>query len=161
MRALRLAIAMATTLTLVGAGLASAGEARPMTGQFTAGVVPAVQRCGADALTIGFEISGTASHVGRLSGSGTNCTEFTLATSAVAIWDGETTVTAADGSAITTSSAGTQSAPSDGIATFAVVHTVTGGTGRFAEASGVWLLTGTINFLTGTIEGTVDGWLSY
>jgi hypothetical protein len=38
---------------------------------------------------------------------------------------------------------------------------VTGGSGRLADATGVWSLSGTINFLTGEVEGTVDGWLSY
>ena len=161
MRALKYVTALATVLTLMGSGIVAAGDARPMTGSFTAGVVPVAQRCGPAALTIGFEISGVASHLGRLTGIGSNCTEFTLATSSVAIWDGETTLTAADGSTITTIATGTQEAPIGGVATFTITHTVTGGSGRFADASGVWLLTGTINFLTGVVDGTVDGWLSY
>jgi hypothetical protein len=161
MRPMRLAVVLAMVLTLVGSGLAAGSAARPMTGRFTASVVTVAQRCGADALTIGFDITGVASHLGRLTGNGSNCTEFTLGTSAVSIWDGDATLTAADGSTVTTVAAGTQSAPIDGIASFAVTHTVTGGSGRMADASGVWFLTGTINFLTGMVDGTVDGWLSY
>jgi hypothetical protein len=161
MRTIRLAIVLSTALVLVASGPVAAGDARPMTGRFSATVQPVAQRCGSDALTIGFEISGVASHLGRLTGTGTNCTEPTLATEAVAVWDGEATLTAADGSTITTVASGTQDAPVNGIATFAIEHTVTGGSGRLADATGVWSLTGTINFLTGEVEGTVDGWLSY
>jgi hypothetical protein len=161
MRATRLAIIAASILTLIGSGPVAGGDARPMTGRFSATVVPVAQRCGSDALTIGFEISGVASHLGRLAGTGSNCTEATLATGPVAIWDGEATLTAADGSTITTVATGAQGAPAAGIATFAITHTVTGGAGRLAGASGVWTLTGTINFLTGEVRGTVDGWLDY
>lgn len=161
MRTTRLAIVAAIVLIPVTSASVAAGEARPMNGQFTATVVPVAQRCGPDALTIGFDISGTASHLGRLTATGSNCTEPTLATSAVAVWDGETTVTAADGSTITTIAAGSQGAPVDGIAPFAITHTVTGGTGRLAGATGVWNLSGTINFITGEVHGTVAGWLSY
>jgi hypothetical protein len=161
MRAIRIAIIVASVLALVGSGPVAGGDARPMTGRFSATVLPVAQRCGSDALTIGFAITGVASHLGRLTGTGSNCTEPTLATSAVAIWDGETTLTAADGSTVTTVSSGIQDAPVGGIATFAITHTVTGGSGRMADASGVWSLSGTINFLTGEVEGTVDGWLSY
>ena len=38
---------------------------------------------------------------------------------------------------------------------------ITGGTGRFADAEGVWILTGVLDFTTGTISGQVAGWLSY
>lgn len=161
MRAMRFGIVVASILAVVGSGPVAGGDARPMTGRFSATVQPVAQRCGTDALTIGFDISGVATHLGRLTGTGSNCTELTLAASAVAIWDGEATLTAADGSTVTTVASGTQEAPVDGIATFAITHTVTGGTGRLAEAGGVWSLSGTINFLTGAVEGTVDGWLSY
>ena len=161
MRATRIAIVLAGILALVGSGQVAGGDARPMTGRFSATVQPVGQRCGPDALTIGFDISGVASHLGRLAGTGSNCTELTLAASAVAIWDGEATLTAADGSTITTVASGTQEAPVDGIAPFDITHAVTGGSGRFAEASGVWSLSGTINFLTGEVEGSVAGWVSY
>jgi hypothetical protein len=161
MRAMRFAIVVAIGLALVGSGPAAGGDARPMTGRFTATVLSVAQRCGTDALTIGFDITGVASHLGRLAGTGSNCTEPTLATSAVAIWDGEATLAAADGSTISTVASGTQEAPVNGIANFDITHTVIGGSGRFLEAGGVWSLSGTINFLTGEVEGTVAGWLSY
>ena len=143
------------------AATAAATDQRPMAGQFTAIAAPAAPRCGANALTLGFEISGTATHLGALTGSGSNCTEFTLASSAVAVWDGMATFTAADGSTLTSTSEGTQDAPVAGRATFSIDHTIIGGTGRFDGASGEWVVTGVIDFTTGTIEGRVTGWLSY
>ena len=152
-------LAMILGATL-GTASAAAGEQRPVSGQFTAQAGPAEPRCG-DALTLGFEIRGFAAHLGALTGSGSHCTEWTLATSAVAIWDGLATFTAADGSTLSSTSAGAQAAPIAGVATFEVTHTITGGTGRFADADGVWIVTGTIDFTTGTLSGQVAGWLSY
>jgi hypothetical protein len=148
---------------LIGAAMAApvgAADARPMTGQFTAQAGPAAPRCGAD-LTLGFEIRGVASHLGALTGTGSNCTEWTAPIEAVAIWDGMATFVAADGSTLTTVSEGSQDAPVAGVATFDITHTITGGTGRFAGATGVWSVTGLIDFTTGGVDGRVAGWLSY
>jgi hypothetical protein len=153
--------ALVLVLTATVVAPAAANEQRPMQGRFSAAAAPAAQRCGANALTLGFEITGVATHFGVLSGSGTNCTEFSLATSAVAIWDGELMLVAADGSTLMTVSNGTQGAPVAGVAVFVTTHTVTGGTGRFEGAAGVWTVSGTIDFTTGTINGQVSGWLSY
>lgn len=144
----------------VGTSAALAADRRPVNGQFTAQAGPAEPRCGDD-LTLGFEIRGVASHLGAMTGTGSNCTEWTLATSAVAIWDGRATFVAADGSTLTTVSEGAQDAPVAGVAAFDVTHTITGGTGRFAGAAGVWTVTGVIDFNTGTISGQAAGWLSY
>lgn len=156
-------IAALCALLLAAALAAPVGAAgqRPMTGQFTAQAGPATPRCGPDALTLGFEIRGTASHLGSLTGTGSNCTEFTLATNAVAVWDGLATFVAADGSTLSSTSEGTQDAPVAGRAVFAITHTISGGTGRFAGATGVWLVTGVIDFTTGGVAGQVAGWVSY
>jgi hypothetical protein len=140
---------------------AAAADQRPMRGQFTAQAAPAAPRCGPDALTLGFEIQGVATHLGSLTGTGSNCTEFTLATNAVAVWDGLATFVAADGSTVSTTSEGTQDAPVAGRAAFDITHTISGGTGRFAGAAGVWEVTGVIDFTTGTVDGQVAGWFSY
>jgi hypothetical protein len=144
----------------VGTSAALAADRRPVNGHFTAQAGPAEPRCGDD-LTLGFEIRGVASHLGAMTGTGSNCTEWTLATSAVAIWDGRATFVAADGSTLTTVSEGTQDAPVAGVAAFDLTHTITGGTGRFVGAAGVWTVTGVIDFNTGTIRGQAAGWLSY
>ena len=159
----RFMISTSLALTLVlGAVLpTTASEQRPFSGELTGIGIQAAQRCGPDALTLGHQVSGVATHLGRFTGTGTNCTEFTLATEAVAIWDGIVTVTAADGSTLTLSLEGSQSAPVAGVASYTHTDTVIAGTGRFAEATGVLVLTGTIDFNTFAITGTVSGWLSY
>lgn len=160
----RLAISSAVTLALLAAILpvvvVAAGQ-RPMNGWFTVSVVPVDQRCGPNELTIAFEGAGVATHLGRFRGEGANCTTFDLLTQAVPISDGIATFVAADGSTITTHYQGTQHAPVAGVATIVATHTVVGGTGRFADASGVWESQGTINFATGTSSATLSGWVSY
>jgi len=153
--------ALALTL-LIGAVLpVSATEQRSFSGQFTGSGILAEQRCGPGALTVGHEVSGVATHLGRFTGSGTNCTEFTLATEAVAIWDGIVTIRAADGSTLTMTSEGSQDAPVAGVASYTQTATVVAGTGRYEDASGVLVLTGSIDFNTFAVTGTVSGWLSY
>ena len=95
----------------------SAGERRPVRGQFEGSGAEVAQRC-AGALTIGFDINGVLSHLGRMTGGGTNCTEFTLGTESVPIWDGIAIVTAADGSTLTLAYEGQQGAPTNGVATY-------------------------------------------
>jgi hypothetical protein len=153
--------ALALLLVIRAALPASAGEQRPFSGEFTGFGIQADQRCGPDALTLGHQVSGVATHLGRFTGTGTNCTEFTLATEAVAIWDGIVTVRAADGSTLTLTMEGSQSAPVAGVASYTHTDTVVAGTGRFADAAGVLILTGTIDFTTFAVTGTVSGWLSY
>lgn len=71
------------------------------------------------------------------------------------------TLAAADGSTLTLSYEGTQSAPAGGVASFFHTDTVIVGTGRFEGAAGTWSINGNVDFTTLTITGTVSGWLSY
>jgi hypothetical protein len=159
----RIIVSLALALTLVSALIlpAAAAEQRPVRGEFTGSGVAADQRCGPDALTLGFVITGVASHLGRLTGSGTNCTEFTLGTQAVPIWDGIVTLEAADGSTLTASYEGRQGAPEAGVATFLHTDTILGGTGRFEGATGAWTIAGVIDLANLTVSGSVAGWLDY
>ncbi len=160
-RSLALATAVALLMSVSLSASASAGTDRPISGQFTVGVVPVEQRCGANALTIGFEGTGIASHLGRMSGHGSNCTEFSLTTSSVEIWDGVATFVAADGSTITVQYEGVQAAPNAGVAATVVSNTVLSGTGRFEGAEGSWTQTGEIDFTTGIFSGAFSGSISY
>jgi hypothetical protein len=139
----------------------AAGEQRPIKGSYTIAVVPVEQRCGPNALTIGFEGVGVATHLGRMEGTGSNCTTFNLTTDAVPIWDGLATFVAADGSSISMTYEGAQDAPVDGQATAANTFTVVSGTGRFADASGSWTSSEVIDFTTGIDQGSFAGWISY
>lgn len=158
-RSLALAGSLIATLAVSSAALA--GHSRPMTGHFTVAVVPVEQRCGPNALTIGFEGAGVATHLGRMTGSGSNCTEFGLATESVAIWDGIATYVAADGSSITVSYEGVQETPANGAARTVTTNTVVSGTGRFAGAEGSWEGTGVIDFTTGLFDGVIAGRIGY
>lgn len=138
--------ALALALALGAVLPASATEQRPFSGKFTGSGIAADQRCGPGALTIGHQVSGVATHLGRFTGTGTNCTEFTFATETVAIWDGIVTIRAADGSTLTLTAEGSQSAPVAGVASYTHTDTV---------------VSGTIDFSTFAVTGSVYGWLSY
>jgi hypothetical protein len=141
----------------------SADDQLPVRGQFTGAGVNVDQRC-PDALTIGFALDGVLSHLGRISGTGSNCTRFTLGTSSVPIWDGIAILTASDGSTLTVAFEGSQGVPVDGVATYSHQDTVVGGTGRFAGATGQLGVEGHIDFSRFpevTVTGTVSGWISY
>ena len=161
MRSRRIAAALSLLAALSLAAPAHAGDQRPISGHFTVGVVPVEQRCGPNAFTIGFEGAGISSHLGRMTGTGSNCTEFGLATGSVAIWDGTATYVAADGSTITLSYEGVQAAPVAGIASAVARNTVVSGTGRFLGASGSWTQSGEIDFTTGFFDGEFSGWIGY
>ncbi|HET9344355.1 MAG TPA: hypothetical protein VFO05_01535 [Candidatus Limnocylindrales bacterium] len=161
MRRITASIALALILCSAFVAPAAAGEQRPFQGRFTGSGIAVEQRCGQAALTLGFAVQGELSHLGRVTGSGTNCTEFTLGTGAVPIWDGLVTLVAADGSTLLTTYEGGQGAPSAGVATFAHEHVITGGTGRFAGASGRLSVGGVFDLVNGTVSGTVAGWIRY
>lgn len=161
MHSLLRTIALAVVASLALATTAFASNERPMSGGFTVAVVPVDQRCGPNALTIGFEGSGIARHLGRMTGTGSNCTEFSLSEDAVAIWDGIATYVAADGSAITVAYEGVQQTPVGGVALATTTSTVISGTGRFEGATGAWEGSGTIDFITGLFTGTFSGWVAY
>jgi hypothetical protein len=158
-RSLGLALAVALAI----AAPASAGDQRPVRGSFTGSGDDAEHHC-PGALTLGFAIEGVLSHLGRFTGEGSNCTEFTLGTEAVPIWDGIAILHAADGSTLTVSYEGSQGVPSNGVASFSHSDTVVSGTGRFDGATGAFTIEGIVDF-SGfpevTVNGTVSGWISY
>lgn len=161
MRPVVLAVVLGLVATVSLFGSVLGGNARPMSASFTVGVVPVEQRCGPNALTIGFQGTGIATHLGQMTGSGTNCTEFTLATGSVAIWDGILTLVAADGSTVTATYEGVQGAPVAGVATTTTTNTVVSGTGRFEDAEGSWTGSGVLDLTTGIFHGRFTGWISY
>lgn len=137
-----------------------ASDQRPVRGEFTISITQATHTCGAD-LPLAFSGAGIVSHLGRMTGSSTHCTEFGLFTDGVDIWDGVAVFVAADGSTITTHYSGWQGPPAGTIATAVTIHELVAGTGRFAGVDGAWTLTGTIDFSTGTSTGTFTGWIAY
>ena len=161
MRKLLLGVTLAAIAALSMSAVASAGEQRPFKARYSGHGITVEQRCGQNALTLGFAVSGVATHVGRYTAIGTNCTEFGLATEAVDIWDSIIVLEAADGSTLTFSGEGSQSAPVNGVAWSTQTLTVVSGSGRFADAAGLLALSGPIDFTDLRITGVVSGWLSY
>jgi hypothetical protein len=164
MKLLTLSTTLAVAIVMALVAPASAGDQRPMRGHFTGSAIPTDPRCGTD-VTIGFAVSGNATHLGRLTGIGSNCTEPTFVFEAVDIWDGIIVLAAADGSTLTFTSSGTQTAPAAGVASFLQELEVIDGTGRFDGASGEMTISGLIDLtpfpLPPVVTGTVSGWVSY
>ena len=97
------------------------------------------------------EGEGTASHLGRFTVVG----DFTL-NLATASGGGTGAYTAANGDAFTVASTG-QAVLAAGIATVTEHVTITGGTGRFAGATGTLTVIRRIVQATGISTGTIDG----
>jgi hypothetical protein len=94
---------------------------------------------------------GTASHLGRF----TVVADLTL-NLATASGSGTGTYTAANGDVLTTTATG-QAVLAAGIATVTETVTITGGTGRFAGATGSLTVVRRVVQATGVATGTIDG----
>ena len=70
---------------------------------------------------------------------------------------GASTFTAANGDTLTASITGQATPTSPGVLSIAEVYTITGGTGRFAGATGTFTLESTLNLATGVSSGTFSG----
>lgn len=119
-------------------------------------------RCAAEGrFTLTFEIEGRASHLGQFTGTGSNCTAFPIP-GPVAIEDGVFIVTTMSGDRLFGIYEGEQDAvDASGSAVFESRNTITGGTGRFTDATGVLVDRGVIDFSTGQSSATMEGWISY
>jgi hypothetical protein len=74
----------------------------------------------------------------------------------------ELTFTAANGDVLRASNVGTHVQTGPTSSSFSSTVTITGGTGRFTNASGQWHLEGTVDRTTNTATFTiVDGWITY
>jgi hypothetical protein len=98
---------------------------------------------------------GTATHLGQ----------FTLQADFTVITDtgnatGTATWTAANGDHITVSVTGHGDIVVFPTVTITETHTITGGTGRFAEASGQITIERSANILTGVSSGSLSGWIT-
>jgi len=139
---------------------AMAAMERPFRASFEGLAAFAEPRCGSD-VTLGFAAIGTATHLGRMEGEASNCSDPAFPVAAVDVRDGVITLVAADGSTITAEYEGVQEAPVDGVAPYLLTMTVVGGTGRFERASGSWTASGLLDFNDLTISGAFDGWIAY
>lgn len=154
------ALMLTVALLLSLAVPATAATERPFRGSFLGDAAFAQPRCGSD-VTLGFTAIGAATHLGRIEGEASNCSDASFPVASVDVHDGIVTFVAADGSTITAEYEGVQQAPMDGVAAYSITMTVVAGTGRLEGASGSWTASGLLNFNDLTISGTFDGWIAY
>ncbi len=102
------------------------------------------------------EGTGTISHLGRVSWTTEHCFQLFLGTFGE-FGDAEVVITSANGDQLY----GTYDGVMTSATTFAEDMIITGGTGRFAGASGVVAEAGWFDPATGYMEVTGDGWISY
>ena len=74
---------------------------------------------------------------------------------------GAATFTAANGDTLTASITGQSTLTSPGVLSIVEVYTITGGTGRFAGATGTITLESTLNLTTEDSSGTFNGVIDY
>lgn len=145
---------MAGALIVALAGPVSAGDQVPFRGTLagTATITP----LGGPMVAVEITASGTATYLGR----------FTLlaphvVNQATLTATGTYLITAANGDTITADLAGTaRMVEPPNIVAITETATVTGGTGRFAGATGSIQVERVFNRATGVTTGTLDGWIS-
>jgi hypothetical protein len=97
-------------------------------------------------------------HLGRAIGSAEETSTFTATGPVIT---NSTTYTAANGDQLFVTFSGTGTLPVSGVVSFSGTETVTGGTGRFAGASGSLDRAGTVSILTQTGEFETSGTVTY
>jgi hypothetical protein len=140
---------------------ASGAGQRPMSGQIELWGGPNGSTCNSTSNRIELAGTGTLAHLGAVEVSASNCTGADVETAAADISAGSAMFTAADGSTLTVAYHGNQDAPDGNISAYTTTHTITGGTGRFVNANGVWTIAGTVDLSIGKLLGDVSGWISY
>jgi hypothetical protein len=96
--------------------------------------------------------TGTATYLGKYTEHATF--QVNLLTLSAA---GSATFTAANGDTLTATLVGQATPTSPGVLSIVEVYTITGGTGRFADATGTFTLERTLNQATGVSTGTFSG----
>lgn len=158
-------LALASLLT-VGLSLVAAGQQRPFKGGGPEWVVQEGPggACGADRIDVQVEGNGQATHVGQYTITRHHCFNPALAT----FEEGTFELTAANGDKIfgTYSGfvAGVVEVDEQGNPLVIIINAaqvITGGTGRFADATGQGDLYSEFNLITHQGDFTTEGWISY
>jgi hypothetical protein len=109
--------------------------------------------------TVNIATTGQATHLGESSEAITTTVAFSATSCGMVAGSG--TATAANGDDLFFSTSGTICPEGGGLFVVSVSRTITGGTGRFADASGTLAVSGTANLVAGTLSYTVEGSISY
>jgi hypothetical protein len=144
---------IAAALALCLAGPVAAGEQVPFRGSMsgTATITP----IGGPIVSVLLETSGTANQLGGFTLQAPHIVNQATLT-AVGTYE----FTAPDGSTLTASLSGSATMVAPGVLRIAEVGTITGGTGRFAGATGTFTTDRTFYPGTGLTNGSFEGWIS-
>jgi hypothetical protein len=154
-RLLAAALGVVAVTALAAASPALADDHTHLKGRGAGVVTPATVACPAGYTPLSLTGTGRASHLGRYTWASTECFNFTTLVTV----DGRFTLTAANGDALTGTYSGGATVVG-GIATFEDQAVITGGTGRFAGASGDLVNRGTAVVAMMTYEHRLSGTIS-
>ena len=159
-RIVRLAVALVAAMAVaVPAGAAPVPT--PFTANLTAqgSFVPTAEEGVFAGTVVG---AGRATHLGRVTVSSTETVDFTSPTGEVLVQDGQMVVVAANGDELHWSYSGTGTPP-DANGDFALSGTfaITGGTGRFADATGGGTFGGPASVVTFTADVVYRGAITW
>jgi hypothetical protein len=106
--------------------------------------------------------SGRATHLGQVTVSTSELVDFTVSPGTVTIRGGEMVVVAANGDELYSNYSGGGSLPDvNGVVSFSGTFTITGGTGRFSDATGGGTFEGEGNVVTGDVVVSYQGTIRY
>ena len=153
MRAALSTLAAVATLAVAVAGPVAAKDLVPFRGEMsgTATITPIAP----PVVSVLLETSGHATQLGRFTLVAPHAVNQATLTAT-----GTYTFTAADGSTLTATLAGTATLVAPGQLSIAETGTITGGTGRFEGATGSFSTQRTFFPGTGQTHGTFEGWIS-
>jgi len=160
-RTLLAALAALAAIVLTGPTMATAATTLPFKSDITAQAsfaetpVPGV-------FTVTTSGVGHASHLGKVTFSTTETLDFVSTMGALVVQDGRMVMVAANGDELRWAYEGTGSPPDeDGVSALTGTFLVTGGTGRFADATGSGTFEGTGNAVTGVAIVSYRGTISH
>jgi hypothetical protein len=105
--------------------------------------------------------AGHASHLGRVTASSTETLDFASSPGSTVLRDGRMVLVAANGDELHWMYVGTGSPPGEqGISTISGTFMITGGTGRFSDATGNGVIHGAANAATGVVSVSYRGAIS-
>jgi hypothetical protein len=131
---------------------ASAGQGLPFKGSYSG----TGSRSGS---TVTIAATGQATYLGESSEAITAAVAFSAAPCGSVAGTG--TATAANGDELLFNTSGTICPEGGGLFVLSITRTLTGGTGRFADANGTLAVNGTANLVTGAVSYTVEGSISF
>lgn len=146
------AAVIAAALIVCLAGPVSAGDQVPFRGSMSGSATITGQP---PIVSVLLETSGTASQLGRFTLEAPHIVNQATLTA-----EGTYVFTAADGSTLTATLAGSAEMVAPGVLEISEEATITGGTGRFEGATGSFSTERTFFPGTGQTHGTFEGWIS-